>query len=90
MTLYGFHNKLGYVNCKGVLEYYDICVEALGNRDNFALAGGQLHGVGVSAAMLVHCREQPGEWHIGQRGNLQVGMRQGELARQGVGDRHAE
>ena len=23
MTQYGFHNKLGYVNCKGVLEYFD-------------------------------------------------------------------
>ena len=30
MTQYGFHNKLGYVNCKGVLEYFDICVEKLG------------------------------------------------------------
>ena len=57
MTLYGFHNKLGYVNCKGVLEYYDIWGEALGNRDNFALVGGQLHRVGASAAMLLYCRE---------------------------------
>jgi hypothetical protein len=57
MTPYGFHNKLGYVNCKGVLEYYDICVEALGHRDHFALAGGQLHGVRASASMLLHCRE---------------------------------
>jgi hypothetical protein len=95
MTLYGFHNKLGYVNCKEVLEYDDIYIEALGNRDNCALAGGQLHGVGVhgvgaSASMLLHCREQPGERHSGQRGNLQVGMRQGKLAGQWVGDCHAE
>src|SRR4030095_8958587 len=27
MTQYGFHNKLGYVNCKGVLECCDIGVE---------------------------------------------------------------
>jgi hypothetical protein len=40
MTQYGFHNKLGYVNCKGVLEYCDIFVEELGNRDIFALVGG--------------------------------------------------
>jgi hypothetical protein len=39
-TQYGFHNKLGYVNCKGVLEYCDIFVEELGNRDTFALVGG--------------------------------------------------
>ena len=40
MTQYGFHNMLGYVNCKEVLEYDDIFVEALGNQGNFALAGG--------------------------------------------------
>ena len=75
MTPYGFHNKLGYVNCKGVLEYDDTCVAALDKRDNCALAGGQLYGVGASASILLHCREQPGQRHIGQRGNLQVGMR---------------
>jgi len=40
MTQYGFHNKLGYVNCKEVLEYGDIFVEALGNQGNFTLADG--------------------------------------------------
>jgi hypothetical protein len=40
MTQYGSHNKLEDVNCKGVLEYCDIFVKALGNRDTFALVGG--------------------------------------------------
>ena len=44
----------------------------------------------MSASMLPYCREQPGERHSGQRGNLQVGMRQGKLAGQWVGDCHAE
>ena len=57
MTQYDFHNKLGYVNCKGVLEYFDIFIEASDNRDNFALAGGQLHGVGASASRLLYGRE---------------------------------
>lgn len=56
MRQYGFHHKLGYVNCKGVLEYGTI-------------------GAGASASMLLHRREEPTERHIGQRGNLQVGMR---------------
>src|SRR5712691_3254813 len=47
-------------------------------------------GEGASAAMLLYCREEPGEWHIGQRGNLQVCLRQGKLASQRVGDCHAE
>jgi hypothetical protein len=69
---------------------FDIFVEELGDQDKVALAGDQLHGVEASASMLLHCREQPGERHIGQRGNLQVGMRQGELAGQWIGDCHAE
>jgi hypothetical protein len=32
---YGFHNKLGYVNCKGVLEYCGILIVALTNQDCF-------------------------------------------------------
>ena len=40
--------------------------------------------------MLLYCREEPSERHIGQRGNLQVGLRQGELAGQRVGDGHTE
>jgi hypothetical protein len=34
---YGFHNKLGHVNCKGVLEYRNILIVALTNQDRFPL-----------------------------------------------------
>jgi len=57
MTQYDLHNKLGYVNCKGVLEYGNIYVGAIGNQDHCALASGELHG-GCMRLFLQQCG-----WH---------------------------
>ena len=50
---YAFHNKLGYVNCKGVLEYCDIVVVALTNQATFPLRVTSDTGMHVAVGSVV-------------------------------------
>jgi hypothetical protein len=50
---YAFHNKLGYVNCKGVLEYCDVLIVALTNQDRFPWQMASDKGMHVAVGSAV-------------------------------------